>query len=232
MFGEFSGDVRCCGGIIEIAVVGSERGDGDLIDVTEGFVEWVSKGESEDTFVLSEVKFLSLLGSDDESDGAHLFEVHHVFAGSFDILIDGEDGDVLEESDGASAAGRVIGALTVHGEDYVDFISGHDEAGDAGADVWCLNGDSAESFGDEWRESSSGTGFSESSGDEELSAGEVISGGTSDCIFGFADGVFGDGIDGEAADAEVLSFEDGAPWEVFGGDDDFLRCGSRVSSLL
>ena len=111
---------------------------------------------------MSEVEFLGLLGSYDEGDSSHLFEVHHVFAGCFDILVDGENGNILEESDGASASGGVIVALTVHGEYDINFVAGHDEACDTGANVWGLDGDSAEAFGDEWWESASGAGFGES----------------------------------------------------------------------
>ena len=149
-FGDFAGDIGGCGSIVEVAIGGGEGGDGDLIDVADGFIEWVSEGETEDTFILSEVKFLSLLWGDDEGDGSHLFEIHHVFAGGFDILVDGEDGDVLEQRDSSSATGGIFVSLAVHGEHDVDFISGHDEAGDSGADVGCLDGDSAETFGDEW----------------------------------------------------------------------------------
>ena len=65
-----------------------------------------------------------------------------------------------------------------------------------------------------------------------MTSGEVIAGGSSEGIFDFADSVFGDGIDGKAAGAEVLSFEDGAPGEIFGGDDDFVSSWSGVCAAL
>jgi hypothetical protein len=195
-----------------------------LGDVCEGVVEGVAECQSEDTFVLSEVEFLCLLWCDDKSDGPHLFEVHHIFAGCFDILVDSEDRNVLQQGDGATSSGGIFVSGAMHGENDIDFISGHDEPCDTGADVRGLDGDSAHAFGDQWWQSATDARFGESACQQEFSAGQVIAGSSSDGIFDFADSTFRHGICGKPAEFQVCGVDDGTPWQVGGGCDNF-ECG-------